>query len=150
MAAHRGEAAPAQLMAARVTPRGLPTARLIWSDEFSGPAGARPDPQKWRIDRGGTGFGNRELEFYTARARNVALNGRGDLAITARREVYSGGGYTRHYTSGKIEGLGKFSVTYGSIQARIELPAGRACGRRSGRSARMSTASDGRSRARST
>ncbi len=124
VAAHRGEATSAQLTAARVTPRSLPTTRLIWSDEFSGPAGTRPDPQKWRIDTGGTGFGNRELEFYTARARNVALDGHGHLAITARREVYSGGGYTRHYTSGKIEGQGKFSVTYGSIQARIELPAG--------------------------
>ncbi len=36
--------------------------KLSWSDEFSGPDGAPPDPAKWEIATGGNGFGNNELE----------------------------------------------------------------------------------------
>jgi len=120
-----GGAASPSLVAGKVTLRSLPAGTLIWSDEFDGPSGAHPDPKKWRIDTGGTGFGNHELEYYTTHARNVALDGRGDLAITALRELMRGGGYTRHYTSGKLDTQRRYATTYGSIQARIELPAGR-------------------------
>ncbi len=111
-------------VATRITLQSLPAGTLLWSDEFTGPADAPPDAKKWQIDMGGFGFGNNELEYYTARTRNVALDGQGHLAITALRETYSGGGYTRNYTSGKIDGHGKYSTTYGSIQASIKLPAG--------------------------
>ncbi len=33
-------------------------------------------------------------------------------------------GSTRDYTSGKIESLGRYSTTYGFIQARIKVPPG--------------------------
>src|SRR5580658_7251248 len=45
--------------------------KLSWSDEFNGPDGAPPDPTKWEIVTGGNGFGNKELEQYTARSENV-------------------------------------------------------------------------------
>jgi hypothetical protein len=45
--------------------------KLSWSDEFNGPDGAPPHPAKWEIVTGGSGFGNKELEQYTARPENV-------------------------------------------------------------------------------
>ena len=120
----RGASATPRCVATRVSLQSLPAGTLLWSDEFSGPSGAPPDPRNWAIDTGGSGFGNDELELYTSRARNVALDGRGHLAITALRETCSGDGCTRAYTSARIEGLGKHSLTYGSIRARIRLPAG--------------------------
>jgi beta-glucanase (GH16 family) len=97
----------------------------IWSDGFSGPAGAGPDPSKWSFEVGGNGWGNNELEYYTARPSNVALDGQGHLAITARRENYTAGGVTRGYTSARLQTKGHFATTFGRIEARIKLPAGR-------------------------
>jgi beta-glucanase (GH16 family) len=104
--------------------RSASTGSLIWSDEFNGPAGASPDPTKWSVQTGGDGWGNNELEYYTAQASNVALDGRGHLAITARRENYTGGGVTREYTSARLQTKGLFATTYGRIEAKIKLPAG--------------------------
>ncbi len=99
---------------------------LIWSDEFNGPAGSPPDRDKWNIEVGGSGWGNEELEYYTSRAGNVALDGHGHLAITARRESYTGAsGAARGYTSARLQTKGLFSTAYGRIEARIKLPAGR-------------------------
>ena len=98
---------------------------LVWADEFSGPAGASPDASKWSLQTGGGGWGNNELEYYTSRSSNVALDGQGHLAITARRESYTGGsGLTREYTSARLQTKGLFATTYGRIEARIKLPAG--------------------------
>jgi beta-glucanase (GH16 family) len=118
---HRALFAPARFIATRIVAH-----KLLWSDDFSGPAGAAPDPTRWHVDTGAGLAGNDDLEYDTARAQNVALDGRGDLAITALREAYGGGGFgfTRDYTSGKIESLGMFSTTYGFIEARIKVPAG--------------------------
>lgn len=99
---------------------------LVWSDEFSGPAGASPDPAKWSLESGGNGWGNNELEYYTARPSNVSLDGKGHLAITARAETYTGpDGITRHYTSARIQTDGLFATAYGRVEASIKLPAGR-------------------------
>ena len=92
---------------------------LIWQDEFEGPAGELPDPAKWAFDVG-TDWGNAQLEFDTNRAVNVSLDGKGNLAITAREEQYEG----RDYTSGRIKTKGLFERTYGRFEARIKLPVG--------------------------
>jgi len=107
------------------TPTATPTPTLVWSDEFAGGAGAPPDPTKWQIETGGSGFCFNELQYYTARASNVALDGAGHLVITALREPFSGEGNSRDFTSAKIYSKGLFETTYGSIQASIKLPAGR-------------------------
>jgi beta-glucanase (GH16 family) len=108
-----------------VSPTPTPQPTLLRSDEFSGAAGAAPDSSKWKMDTGLHCLGNDELEYYTARACNVALDGEGHLAITARAEKYGSGGDTRSYTSGMIDTRGLYSTMYGSIQARIKLPSGR-------------------------
>lgn len=99
--------------------------KLIWWDEFNGPTGALPDPTKWSFDTGGGGWGNEELESYTSRPVNAALDGQGHLAITARAQRYTGSdGVTRNYTSARLQTLQTFQFQYGLIQARIEVPAG--------------------------
>lgn len=93
---------------------------LAWQDEFEGPAGQSPNPANWRFDVG-TDWGNAQLEYDTERPVNVALDGAGNLAITARRESYRG----REYTSGRINTFGLFAQERGRFEARIRLPVGR-------------------------
>lgn len=97
---------------------------LAWSDEFNQPDGSSPDPAKWTLEIGGGGWGNNELEYYTARPENARIE-HGHLVITARREDYAGSdGVARHFTSARLKTQGKFSVTYGRIEARIKIPRG--------------------------
>jgi beta-glucanase (GH16 family) len=106
--------------------RAASASHLVWSDEFSGPHGSPPDPTKWQLQTGGSGWGNRELESYTARQSNASLDGAGHLAITARAETFTGpDGITRNYTSARMQTMGLFSTAYGRIEANIKLPAGR-------------------------
>jgi beta-glucanase (GH16 family) len=101
--------------------------RLTWSDEFNGPAGSPPDASKWSHDLGGSGWGNSELEDYTGSTANAAVNGHGQLVITARQDDPAGSscwyGACR-YTSARLVTLGHFSQAYGQISARIKLPSG--------------------------
>ncbi len=91
----------------------------VWEDDFEGPAGQPPDSSKWGYDLG-TGWGNSQLEYDTDRTDNAALDGQGHLAVVARRESYSGSGYT----SARINTLGRFDRARGRFEARIRLPAG--------------------------
>lgn len=87
------------------------TYTLIWSDEFDG---ASVNTSKWNIINGNPGVNN-EKEFY--QPANVSVSG-GNLVITARQQTVQG----QPYTSGKLDSYGKFSTTYGRIEARIKLP----------------------------
>ena len=98
-----------------------PPWRLIWADEFDGPAGAPPDPTSWSFELGGDGWGNQELQSYTDRPENAALDGAGALVLTARREALGG----RGYTSARITTRGKREQAYGRFEARLALPAGK-------------------------
>jgi beta-glucanase (GH16 family) len=103
--------------------RREPKWTLTWSDEFNGRDGSAPDPTKWKFDVGGGGWGNKELEGYTARPENVVERG-GNLVISARKEEYTGkDGIARHYTSGRIKTEGRFAQVYGRFEARMKLPA---------------------------
>ena len=107
-------------------PPPIPPARwrLVWSDEFSGPDGALPDPKKWTYDIGGKGWGNQELESYTKRPANARIE-KGNLVITALSENYTGAdGVTREYTSARLKTQGLFAQAYGRIEARIKVPEG--------------------------
>ncbi|WP_406674751.1 lectin [Nonomuraea sp. N2-4H] len=100
---------------------------LVWSDEFDGPAGSPVDGSKWRFDIGGGGWGNNEHQYYTDSTRNAALDGNGNLVITARRENPAGDQChygTCLYTSARLLTLGTFSQTYGRFEARMKLPRG--------------------------
>jgi hypothetical protein len=95
----------------------FPATRLIWSDEFNGAAGGKPDPAKWTIDPG-TGQNN-EVQYYTDN-NNAAFDGAGSLVIEARKETVGG----RDYTSHRMNTGNKFSVQYGRIESRIKVPKG--------------------------
>jgi beta-glucanase (GH16 family) len=104
--------------------RRSPKWELTWSDEFNGPDGAPPDPAKWEIVTGGNGFGNKELEQYTARPENVQQE-HGNLVITTRHESLTGAdGIQREYTSARLQTKGKFKQKYGRFEARIRIPRG--------------------------
>jgi beta-glucanase (GH16 family) len=97
--------------------------RLAWSDEFDGPAGAPADPATWTHQLGDgsahgiPGWGNGELQHYTNGTENAALDGAGNLVVTARR---SGSGYT----SARLVTKGKLELAFGRIEARIQVPRG--------------------------
>lgn len=93
--------------------------KLVWQDEFEGPAGQLPDTANWGFDVG-TDWGNAQLEYDTARPENVSLDGAGRLAITARQESY----LSRSYTSGRILTRGHFEQAGGRFEARMRLPTG--------------------------
>jgi beta-glucanase (GH16 family) len=97
---------------------------LTWSDEFDGPDGSPVDSSKWTSETGGNGWGNQELEYYTARPQNAIQQG-GNLVITVLAERYTGpDGVTRDYTSARLKTQGKFSQKYGRFEARIKIPRG--------------------------
>jgi beta-glucanase (GH16 family) len=100
-----------------------PDESLVWADEFDGSAGAPPDRQRWSFDIGGNWEG--ELQAYTRRRANASLDGKGRLAIAARRERYTGpDGVTSTYTSARLNTRGRFEFAYGRVKARIKMPAG--------------------------
>ena len=106
---------------ATVTGPGAPQAApgdLVFRQEFDGPAGAAPDASVWSHDLGAGGWGNNELQRYTDSRANSALDGQGNLVITARRE---GDG---SYTSARLQTNDKVEVQYGRVEARIQIPRG--------------------------
>lgn len=106
------------------TPPPAPTYQLVWADEFDGSNGSAPDATKWAIQTGGGGWGNNELESYTARPSNAQVSG-GNLIITAIKEDYTGtDGIARHYTSARLQTKRLFSQQYGRFEARIQVPKG--------------------------
>jgi len=97
---------------------------LTWSDEFSAANGSAPDATKWVAESGGNGWGNEELEYYTARRKNVRQEN-GNLVIQAEKEEFTGSdGVRRKYTSARLKTQGRFAQKYGRFEARIRIPQG--------------------------
>ncbi len=101
-----------------------PGRMLVWSDEFESPG--LPDSTKWGYDYGTgcpkiCGWGNNELEFYTARRLENSRVENGLLILEARREPWEG----KDYTSARLVSKNKGDWTYGRIEARLKCPKGR-------------------------
>ena len=106
------------------TPPSRATRTLVWSDEFNAPNDSPVDSSKWVLETGGNGWGNQELEYYTARPQN-AFQQDGNLVIKVLEEKYTGpDGVTRNYTSARLKTQGKFAQKYGRFEARIKIPYG--------------------------
>ena len=115
------------------SPVGAPADwKLVWSDEFNTAAGTAPNPAVWGQEVGdGTvngipGWGNSELEYYTAGTENVSTDGQGFLNITAEE---ADGSLTCYYgpceyTSARLLTKDRFEVAYGRIEARIKVAEG--------------------------
>ncbi len=109
--------------------------QLVWSDEFNDPAGTPPDPNIWTPEIGdGTvqgipGWGNGEFQYYTANPDNAALDGEGNLVITAKQ---IGEGEARpkcwygpcDYTSARLITWDKVEAKYGRVESRLRVPFG--------------------------
>ena len=93
---------------------------IVWSDEFNG---TTINPSNWSFNIGTgppyPGWGNNELEYYTARTNNAYV-ANGLLNIVAQEESYDGSSYT----SAKLVSSGLFSKTYGEFIWRAKLPTG--------------------------
>lgn len=89
----------------------------VWSDEFSNTG--LPDTTKWSYDVGGNGWGNNELEYYTA--GNNASVANGILKIEARKENFGG----KNYTSARMVTKNKGDFLYGRFEMKAKLQAGR-------------------------
>ncbi len=102
--------------------------RLAWSDDFEGAADRPPDPAWWNHELGGEGWGNRELQYYTDRPENAALDGNGHLAITARAGAAPGDARCWYgpceYTSARLTTEAKVEPEYGKVEARVRIPSG--------------------------
>jgi beta-glucanase (GH16 family) len=104
--------------------------KLIWSDEFDGPAGSSPDPSKWQFNLGGNGWGNKEWEYYTDKPENASLDGDGSLVITAieledpKSTDLTCWYWPCRFTSARMLTQETFEFTYGRIEARIKVPYG--------------------------
>ncbi|MEV0090927.1 family 16 glycosylhydrolase [Streptomyces sp. NPDC050738] len=101
-------------------------AAVTFSDTFDGPAGAAVDGSKWQIETGDN-VNNHERQYYTAGNSNAALDGQGHLVITARKD--NPGNYQCwygrcEYTSARLNTSGKFTSTYGHVEARMKIPRG--------------------------
>ena len=98
-----------------------------WSDDFNGAAGSAPNSSKWTLEKGGDGNGNHELQYYTNGTGNAALDGNGNLVITARENTDSSlqcwyG--TCQYTSARLDTAKTFTQKYGHVESRIKVPRG--------------------------
>jgi beta-glucanase (GH16 family) len=108
--------------------------KLVWSDEFKKPG--PPDPAQWRYETGW--IRNHEAQYYTFDRRENARVADGMLIIEARKERYlnprfdpaaselSNWNRSREfadYTSASL--TSKASWTYGRVEVRAKLPAGR-------------------------
>jgi beta-glucanase (GH16 family) len=110
-------AAPTQQSTA-AAPSG---AKLLWADDFNGPAGSAPDSSYWSPTIGDK-WGAGELECYTSSPSNVELDGQGHLQLTARREPSCDG---TSYSSGRVETRDKVSWRYGYFEVRAKMPTGK-------------------------
>ncbi|MFB1022476.1 MAG: glycoside hydrolase family 16 protein [Vicingaceae bacterium] len=91
---------------------------LVWSDEFEGKG--LVDSTKWAYNVGNWGWGNNELQYYTA---NDTLNARqenGALIIEAHKNDND-----KYWSSARLTTQSKISFKYGKIEFRAKVPVGR-------------------------
>ncbi len=96
----------------------LADTNIVWSDEFNGTS---VDLTKWTFETGNNnGWGNGELEYYTARTNNAYVSN-GVLHIVAQQESY--GGYS--FTSARMKTQNHYNTpVYGQFEWRARLPSG--------------------------
>lgn len=96
---------------------------LVWSDEFD--RGMLPDSAKWGYDLGDgcpevCGWGNNELQYYTANRKENARIENGHLILEARLEKMG----AKDYTSARLVTKMKGDWLYGKVLVRAKLPKG--------------------------
>lgn len=108
-------------------------ARAVFHEDFSGDT---IDRSKWTVEVTGVNFGtvNNEQQAYVDSAETMYIDhddagtgaGNGALALHPRYRpgFHAPDGRTYDFISGRLNTAGKVSFTYGSMSARMKLPAG--------------------------
>ena len=95
---------------------------LVWADEFDG-SGAI-DGSKWfhqtQLPLDGSWY-NGEVQHYTDRTDNTFVEN-GELKLVAKKETFTDQGFTKDYTSARLNS--KFAFKYGRVEVRAKLPTG--------------------------
>jgi beta-glucanase (GH16 family) len=99
------------------TPTSYPGKTLVWNDEFNSNT---INTTTWVFETGAGGWGNAELENYTARSQN-AFQSKGNLIIEARKESLNGSAYT----SARMITKARKVFTFGRIDIRAKVPTGK-------------------------
>lgn len=104
-----------------------PAKQLIWRQEFNGKALVKPDQTIWGYDLGGQNANNEE-QLYTNSKYNAAMDGAGNLVITAKRIVEGSAQWEKciscKFSSARLKTQDKLGFRYGRMEARIKMPAG--------------------------
>lgn len=95
---------------------------LVWSDEFSGTGAVASNLwfHQTQLPAGGSWYNN-EQQHYTNRIENSSV-ANGLLKIVAKKESFTNQGFTKQYTSARLNS--KFAFTYGRVDVRAKLPTG--------------------------
>jgi len=100
---------------------------LVWSDEFD--SNGAPDNTKWNFVTYGNkdDWWNNEDENYTKEDAHNAWVENGNLIIEAKYEknTWPGDDREKDYTSARLTTKGKGDWTYGKMEIRAKLPAGK-------------------------
>jgi beta-glucanase (GH16 family) len=93
---------------------------LVWSDEFNtnGSVNSTNWHHQTQLPAGGSWF-NGEVQHYTNQLANSSVNN-GLLRITAKKEPYTDQGFTKQYTSARLNS--KFAFLYGRVDIRAKIP----------------------------
>lgn len=97
---------------------------LVWSDEFNSAGYGPVDTSKWfhqtQLPIPGSWY-NGEIQHYTDRIDNAIVHS-GSLHLIAKKETFTDQGYTKNYTSARLNS--KYTFTYGRIEVKAKLPSG--------------------------
>jgi beta-glucanase (GH16 family) len=95
---------------------------LVWSDEFSGTGAPAADHwfRQTQFPIPGSWFGGEE-QHYTDRLENSYVAD-GFLNIVAKKENYTDQGFTKNYTSTRLNS--KYAFTYGRVDVRAKIASG--------------------------
>ncbi len=95
---------------------------LVWSDEFD--VEGIIDTTKWfhqtQIPEHGEWWGG-IIQHYTDRVENTFLSD-GNLNMVAKKETFEDQGWTKEYTSARLNS--KFAFRYGRVEVRAKVPEG--------------------------
>ncbi|MEO0554950.1 MAG: family 16 glycosylhydrolase [Bacteroidota bacterium] len=95
---------------------------LVWADEFDGDG--EINISKWhhqtQLPNGGSWYNN-EIQHYTNRIENSFVSD-GMLKIVAKNEAFTDQGFTKQYTSARLNA--KYAFKYGRVEIRAKMPFG--------------------------
>ena len=104
-----------------------PKWKLVWSDEFNGPANSVPAQSDWNFIKGWGPKGNHEIQWYCEpdndagpcdrKNPNLYEDGEGHLVLNA---IHNG----QRWSSARLDTQKKHTILYGRVEARLRMEPG--------------------------